>query len=747
MTTDTRILDVVHRAFAKLDASGARHVHMKSGPRVLEGLGGRADIDLLVDAASASIARDALRMAGFARLDAVPHRRLRGVEDHLALDAATGILVHVHFHVELRLRKDLRGGRLPWERTMLDSARAGQGIPGRVPDPHAELLLVLARAAMRRRLDGKLRDDALRLQPMLDPHAWRTLVISLLSPAAATLLADTPHALPDRGVLRKLRPHVLKRIDTPTGRTDAALSRRVLARLRLGTRWQRPELRPVPDGLLVAVVGADGSGKSTLTKELTAWAGGKFDVVRLYLGSGDGHAAFYRAPLKWRRDRIRRVARGEDARAAPTLETRREASPGDARRALRRVEATLWGITLALEKRAKCRLAAKLKRAGFVVVTDRWPQTQVEGALDGPLLGALAHDGGSLAARLAAWERRVYEEAARGAPPDVVLQLRVSPEVALRRKPDHAADHVTRRTEVVDALTFPAPTLVRPIDADLPRDEVERDAKLATWSALAERAGGAALPPRPIVIEFTGLPGVGKTTILRAARRELEARGVRSVTTSALWAERAKRHSGGFGAALGARVSRALEVGSFCARRAPLIVSAHACTAAIRPLELDRVRRATTMVRIGATIDTLIAQAHRERAPVVLLEQGPLQEIWSASVGGTLPPPHLVAEVRKRLGTLSADLVVMPIAPLEMVLSRIMAREHGHSRFDKMTPEEAAPLLTQYAQRFADTPETLVHQWAENVLSLDAQAPIETNAGLVADRVQEVLASLGGGGP
>src|SRR5207245_5117378 len=60
-----------------------------------------------------------------------------------------------------------------------------------------------------------------------------------------------------------------------------------------------PLRRTLPQGgAVIAFVGADGSGKSTLVRELAAWLSPKVDVVHLYFGSGDGPASLPRQPLR-----------------------------------------------------------------------------------------------------------------------------------------------------------------------------------------------------------------------------------------------------------------------------------------------------------------------------------------------------------------------------------------------------------------------------------------------------------------
>ena len=45
-------------------------------------------------------------------------------------------------------------------------------------------------------------------------------------------------------------------------------------------------------GRIIALVGADGAGKTTLVSEIEKWLRGRIDVTTVYLGSGEGSQGF-----------------------------------------------------------------------------------------------------------------------------------------------------------------------------------------------------------------------------------------------------------------------------------------------------------------------------------------------------------------------------------------------------------------------------------------------------------------------
>lgn len=92
------------------------------------------------------------------------------------------------------------------------------------------------------------------------------------------------------------------------------------------------------------------------------------------------------------------------------------------------------------------------RRAGYIIVTDRYPQIDVPGYYDGPgLSAARATD------RLTRWlARHEYRQYAWMASfhPDLVIRLNVDLETAFARKPDHRRESLRQKVKVTPQLTF-----------------------------------------------------------------------------------------------------------------------------------------------------------------------------------------------------------------------------------------------------------------------------------------------------
>jgi thymidylate kinase len=489
-------LVVVRRLLERLHAAGIVYCHWKGNEHLGQAVEGLTDLDVLAERRQHLDLQRVLAEAGFKRFAATPSRGYPAVEDYLGFDRATGALSHLHLHYELTLGQPyLNGYRLPWEERLLSTRvfDAQHGIY--VPEPSMELLLLLVRSALKRRLR-----DALWQRPSEKYHrelAWllqradtaetcataRDLLGADVEGPLLRLLADPDASKHVRRFAKAASP-TLRRCRTygPVSATVRELSRE-LVRV-AGAMNRRALHRPVPfkrvsprGGTAVAFLGSDGSGKSSLVKETVNWLQVKLDVVPIYFGSGNGPGSLHRWPLQLARHATDAVL-GNGAKAAGATE------PGSrARSALRSVALIPWALSLSLEKRSKLRRMVEARNRGMIVICDRYAQAEFQGFNDGPLLHDLGSSHWRLCRAIAAWEARPYTEA-RLSPPDLVIKLVVPADVALSRRPEMSIVEVRRRIDAINSLTFPSCVRVMEIKNDTALDDVVLTAKRLVWEEL-----------------------------------------------------------------------------------------------------------------------------------------------------------------------------------------------------------------------------------------------------------------------
>lgn len=490
--------------FSRFEDAGIAYCHFKSNAFLGESLAGHADLDVLVDRRQASVVAEVLSAAGFRLFRSSFLTRYPSVEDYLGYDLTNGRLVHLHLHHRLLVgARGLKGHDLPC---------AGDVLATAIPDPATgilrstpayELFLLLVRTALkvtwrdtlqgvvgRPYIRGRTRQEFDWLCGQTEAGEVQAIVARELGSNAATLVPSLLERPPSVFQLRNFRWRArralaeCRRKSPGEGAVIRFAAKLTGAMSRLNSRFMRqprPFRRtPHAGGVMIAFVGTHGAGKSTVTKEIERWLSVKVDAYRVYFGSGAGTPSMLRWPMKVVADLRSRIHPKRSRAKADLPGEARWALSGEARwMTLARV---VWALALALEKRSKLKRSLRAKRRGMIVICDRYPQIQVFGYNDGPLLGVWLNSTSSLRRALARFERQVYETAAR-LPPDLIIKLDLPPNVAAIRRPEETLDELTRRREAVRRMHFDRCQHVE-IDASVPVDEVLRSAKWAVWNTL-----------------------------------------------------------------------------------------------------------------------------------------------------------------------------------------------------------------------------------------------------------------------
>jgi thymidylate kinase len=482
------VLDIVSRLCTELDAAGVRWCHWKSTEALGRSASGENDLDLLVDPRHEATFGEVLRRLGFRRTIAPRWKRVPGVFQAYAVDPPSGTLVQVHAHVRLVVGDDTtKNVHLPIEDAYLGSRTRASVF--QVPAPEFELAVLVIRlvlkhgpwdaiatgqgelSARERRelafLDGRVPDRS-RLTAVLSEHLpfvsealWSRCELALRPDASLSMRIVTAHRLQ-----RALAPYARRR---GPGHTVRKIWRRGRSWARFHIAHRSPERGRLEDGgAVVAIVGGDGAGKSTVVGSLTEWLSRDVSVVAMHLGRPARSATSVVIRRLW----SLRGARSSNA-STPSL---------DAPPAAPRPTATArmaWYVLTARDRFRSARAARRLAASGTVVICDRYPLPGVIRQMDGPMLGR-AGDRSLLARALARRERSYYD---RISPPDLIVVLRLDPDVAVRRRPDETPAFVRARSaEVWNAPWDEARVAV--VDASRPLEDVVRRVRLDVWRGL-----------------------------------------------------------------------------------------------------------------------------------------------------------------------------------------------------------------------------------------------------------------------
>jgi hypothetical protein len=473
------------------------YCYWKSSRRIYIAMAGETDLDLLVARGDQYRAQKILLERGFKLFPEVAARSDPAIWSYFGYDEPTGQIVHVHLHLQLVAGNSLlRNYRLPWEEMVLTRSVQHGFLPIRVLDATSEALLLMIRACLElRRSDPvmfrnwhaaqrKFSLDHAALVDRVSIAEFRERASEAVGAEIADRLASAFFGNHELVCRLGLRWRVMKML--APFRTYNALEAHIRSTWR-GMLWiagglndrlfylPRPWSRRAPGGgCVVAILGVDGSGKTTLNAAIRSWLRSAVNVMPVYFGTGAGRPSLLLLPLKmivpvispWLKRKQRRggIAQRSVSRRAPNL--------------LYDLLLMVWATVVAIEKRRKLLAAHRGAKRGLVVITDRYPQNEILGFNDGPRLFSVP----AAPQWLSRFEATAYA-LARRMPPDLVIKLRMMPETAARREPEMDPAVIPERIDALNQLTFPGARIVT-LDAEQPLPEVIRAAKREIWRLL-----------------------------------------------------------------------------------------------------------------------------------------------------------------------------------------------------------------------------------------------------------------------
>ncbi|MEE8662283.1 MAG: nucleoside triphosphate hydrolase [Acetobacter sp.] len=222
---------------------------------------------------------------------------------------------------------------------------------------------------------------------------------------------------------------------------------------------------------LIAVVGCDGSGKSTVTDSLQKWLATSRPTVICHLGKQSGNIgrAIGRLPFVGGLVETKLNSKAKKVHSDKGPDTL----------------SALVTYFFTLRRYWRFLRMMQFRRKGFLVIADRFPQMEVPGPMDG--CGLYKVTGGGLKGLLARSERQLFARMV-ACKPDLIIRLNVSLDVAIARKPDHKPDNLARKINDLSNITFKGVNMLE-INADQPLETVLSTAKNAISEILQTRDG------------------------------------------------------------------------------------------------------------------------------------------------------------------------------------------------------------------------------------------------------------------
>lgn len=491
------MLNKLQQLIEKLSTNGIRYCHWKSNSALSQVLAGQTDVDFLIHRKNGDSFRLIMSQLEFRPTGIQGDVPFPAVEHYFALDQETGILVHVHAYYRVITGESLsKNLHLPLEEMLLQNVREEDSI--QVPVKSAELviftirmmlkhtslveLFMLARdwKGVRREVEwlfeAKPKDETIRFVadwlPSVDTRLFSECIDAL----------KTPASLPRRISLGlQLRSQLS--IYARNSRIQAWLSGIQKFSLMAYGRLTHSKRGMVlqSGGAVIAFVGPEATGKSTLLTETRHWLSEHFVIGQIHAGKPKS------TPLTMLPNVLLPLLRSALPKYRPSKVQTRHAPTGQSQKSsdVYPLISAIRSVFLAYDRRALLSRAFAQAANGSIVLCDRYPSMS-EGAPDGPQLQQFVIDSKRypIQSWLARTEKRLYQEIPA---PDMVISLYVPIEVALLRNKNRGKeepeDYVRYRHSLASNLEYGNAPVYK-INTDQPLDTTVLEVKKNIWSNL-----------------------------------------------------------------------------------------------------------------------------------------------------------------------------------------------------------------------------------------------------------------------
>lgn len=438
---------LVRQLVDDFNSSGILYCHWKSNQHLDASMSGDTDLDILFAPDQKKSVLVILAQNGFRLFKAPGFLRYNRIHDYIGIDSQNRKIIHIHAHFELATgRTGIKNYQLGVENVLLQGRVFDEELQIYRSAPEMECLLLYLRLGLKFRSNHwDLSKPNAHFKNILVEREWihnrvnadklKTLRGTFVKESLFDQIEGLINAELSNSSLRALSTAV----DQEYGSGLAFKLKGAFLRLIRPLRFQiariarysslkyvaRKRVNP-EKGLIFAIVGSDGSGKSTQISILTKLFKKKVDVVNFYMGSNKGSMSRHR-------------------KAISAIYRKAEAVKSPAFKPFQKLASLALAFSMAWEKRFKIKQANYLRDKGVIVICDRYPQIESPGRNDGPKLPrAYKNSNNPFFRFLMRREVKLYTSSEKRRP-NFVFKILVDPKVLSERRGMDLDDVITKQ--------------------------------------------------------------------------------------------------------------------------------------------------------------------------------------------------------------------------------------------------------------------------------------------------------------
>lgn len=475
------MLDISQSVFREFDKADIIYCHWKSNEHLKEGMIGVTDLDILVDYRKKRECETLLGQLRFLKTKAPVGNRYKFVNDWIGMDYDTGEMIHLHVHYKIVTGKQYRKEYdLPWSKLVLDYRVKNEELGVYMTNPNMEILILYARVFLKTKYSEE-KNEIIRVptEYIREIHYLKKVTqdsqidryLKLMMKEAGqefkACLFKESFTINEYNQYKKILLKVLQK-DRIESENITFIKHYILKNIvhlkQMLKEKGIPQITkkcPNKKGVIIAFIGTDGAGKSTMTKNIQTWLSWKIEVVQFYLGSGDGH----KKPFSYK------IYTNVNL---PNV--------------FRQFAGAAFYLHMSNYLKQTLKQVNKYCNCGGIAVLDRFPQLQFKGVNDGLKIESKLDThvfSNRLRNKMIKKEEKNFSEALR-VKPDIVFKLNILPEEAIRRKKENTLAEMKQKVAIIDGLSFDGSNVYN-IDATKNMNEEILEIKRIIWKELYQR--------------------------------------------------------------------------------------------------------------------------------------------------------------------------------------------------------------------------------------------------------------------